>query len=306
VSKKYAKGFVGLGIILFALLIAGMATAGVVTWRSGALNKYFPSLRRHGSQEQAAPQIGTMTSDCHMIYETPGNPANSIELVFKLESQCDYGSGKQNCLYTEGNFYCGQQATLEGTRLEPEGEGPGKIAVKTLIGTTPTDTADKCCIPQGERDPDYLGFVSYGNPKFFYRIQWKQEWRKQGDNEPPYPPPPYSMSFSRKFSEKTDPPEICDFSILASEYADGFDAEIAGGYDDEPDIDHKRLYVFGVDGVIGELFSKDNDFQIVKTIYFKHNKSSFRMGYNLIKTARTLEECVPTFEKMIQSFQFLD
>jgi hypothetical protein len=304
--SKLQKGFVALPILVVLLIAGAATTAGVVAWRSGALSKYLPFLQGRGREQQSTTQTGTITSDCHMIYETPGNPANSIELVFKLGSLCDYGSGKQNCLYTEGNFYCGQEASLEGKTLESENNGVQKVAVQTLTSLSTVDTSEKCCIPQGERDPDYLGFVSYSNPKFLYRIQWKQEWRKQGDNEPPYPPPPYSMSFSRKFSEKTDPPEICDFSILASEYADGFDGEIAGGYDDEPDIDHKRLYVFGVDSVIGELFSKDNDFQIVKTIYFKHNGSSFRMGYNTVKTARTLEECVPTFEKMIQSFQFLD
>jgi hypothetical protein len=292
-------------LLLSLILGITITAAGVVAWRSGALSSYLHSLQKGDQGGQTASRTGNITSDCHMIYETPGNPANAIELVFKLGSKCDYGGGEQNCLSTEGDFYCGQNVRLDGENLETDSDGVQKVAVKTLTAVAPADSLDICCTPQGEKDPDYKGFVSYRNPKFNYQIQWSQEWHKQGDNEPPYPPPPYTMNFSRRFSLNENPPEICDFEIFASEDANAFNGEIKDEIS-EAGIEHNAAYTFGVDGITGDLFTQDTDFQKVISIYFRHSTFSFRMGYNLTKTDQTLRECVPTFDKMIQSFQFLD
>ena len=254
--------------------------------------------------ESAFSQSGNITNGCHIVYEKPGNPAIDVELVFKINSQCNYGAGNKDCLYTDGDLYCGQRAKIDGKILEFKDGLPSKVEITTLTAEKTDDKSAVCCSPRwDERDPDYLGFVSYVNPKFNYEIKWRQEWHKQGDNEPPYPPPPASMTFSRKFSTDDTAPEICDFSILAFDGSNSFDGEIESQID-EPGF-KQRSFNFG-NSLTGTLFMTDNDYQKVKTIYFRHHNAAFRMGYNMIKTDRTLQECLPTFEKMIDSFRFND
>lgn len=161
-----------------------------------------------------------------------------------------------------------------------------------------TDYSQKEIPP--ESDLDYSEFLTYRNPKYNYEIKWRQQWHKQADNEPPYPPPPASMTFSRKFS--TNPPEICDYSILAFDGADNFNAEIESLKKDSTHTQSTKT----IAGQKATAFLINNDFQRVETYYFTHKDAAFRMGYNFIKTSRTQQECLPTFEKMTQSFKFLD
>jgi len=311
----------GSAVVIAAIIIILALGVGAIGWkaisiknRSSVSQDDFDNKKPDKNPADSQPaessggstfsQSGNVTDGCHIVYEKPGNPAIDVELVFKINSQCNYGAGNKDCLYTDGDLYCGQKVKIDGKILESKEDLPSKVQVATLKAEKPDDKSTICCSPRwDERDPDYLGFVSYVNPKFNYEIKWRQEWRKQGDNEPPYPPPPASMSFSRKFSTDDTSPEICDFSILAFDGADSFDGELESRIN-EPEF-KQRGFNFG-NSLSGSLFMIDNDFQKVKTIYFKHHNAAFRMGYNITKTERTMQECLPTFEKMIDSFRFND
>ena len=239
-------------------------------------------------------ETGNVVSGCTLIYEKPGNPALSVELAFGEYSEGDI----------EGNLYCGQQVAIEGQILGKENELPTKVKVLKLTKIGETDETQFCCVPSEEILPDSdsedEGFVTYRNDKYKYEIKWRQGWKKQGENEPPYPPPPAGMTFSRMFSN--DPPEVCDYSILVFDGASSFDGEIEFLKNDDKyrsiskTIANKKVMAFIV----------NNDYQHVENYYFSHKDVAYRMVYNFIKTDRTERECLPVFEKMVDSFKFLD
>jgi len=277
--------------LLIVLVSAVVATGGI----------YF-GVRRfqdNGSQEPQDFEVdfretGNIVSGCILIYEKPGNPALSVKLAFREYSEGDL----------EGNLYCGQQVSIEGQILEREDELPTKVKVLKLTKTGETDETQVCCIPSEEilpdPDPEYEGFVTYRNDKYKYEIRWRQEWKKQSENEPPYPAPPAGMTFSRNFSN--DPPEFCGYSILVFDGANSFDGEMEVLKND----DKYRRIGKTIANIKGVAFIVNNDYQHVENYYFSHNDAAYRMGYNFIKTDRTERECLPVFEKMVDSFKFLD
>lgn len=140
-------------------------------------------------------------------------------------------------------------------------------------------------------------WLTYTNDKYAYEIKYHQDWYKQGENEPPYPPPPEGMNFSRKWE---NPLEICDFQISTSENETDFDGQAQS-------LSQDSTYQKTTTNIAGEdatKFSISNETQLVESYYFKHNGSAYILGFNILR-GNNFNTCQQVFEQMLASFRFL-
>lgn len=152
--------------------------------------------------------------------------------------------------------------------------------------------------PAGEKEETFDDqWLIYTNDKYQYEIKYHLDWKKQGENEPPYPPPPAGMNFSRKWLE---PLEVCDFQISSSDLEDNFQGEIESlSQDSEREITQATI-----GGEKATKFTFSNETQLVENYYFTHNGNAFNLGFNILR-GEHFNTCQQVFEKMITSFKFL-
>lgn len=141
------------------------------------------------------------------------------------------------------------------------------------------------------------GWLTYTNDKYAYEIKYHQDWYKQGENEPPYPPPPEGMNFSRKWE---NPLEICDFQISTSENEADFDGQ-AQSLAQDSTYQQTATNIAGEDAT---KFSLSNESQLVESYYFKHNGAAYILGFNILR-GNNFNTCQQVFEQMLASFRFL-
>ncbi len=137
---------------------------------------------------------------------------------------------------------------------------------------------------------------TYTNPKFGYSIKYHTDWHKQGENEPPYPPPPSGMTFSKKWGSSLD---YCDFTISASDIADNFAGEIES-LNQNPQYAHSAATFAGVSAT---KFTHQSPTQLVETYYFQKSPNSYSVGYN-IGRGDHFDLCQSVFNQMLSSFHF--
>ncbi len=150
-------------------------------------------------------------------------------------------------------------------------------------------------IPTSEAHTD-SGWPVYTNDKYGYTINYHPDWHKQENNEPPYPPPPNTMNFSRKWNE---PLATCDFEIFSSNTTDGFAGEIDS-------LSQNPQYAKTSDTIASTpatKFTHQSPTQLVETYYFQKDPNSYRLGYN-IGRGDHFDLCLQTFTQMIASFKF--
>ena len=109
-------------------------------------------------------------------------------------------------------------------------------------------------------------WLTYTNDSYQYEIKYHRDWHKQEENEPPYPPPPAGMNFSRRWLE---PLEVCDFQISSSDIQDKGICFSTKRAINNFFLGHKipyRVLEFNPSennlNLIVELFSSDNDYNI--------------------------------------------
>ena len=149
--------------------------------------------------------------------------------------------------------------------------------------------------PSQEQDFDNQ-WLTYSNDAYNYEIKYHQDWHKQGENEPPYPPPPAGMNFSRKWES---PLEICDFQISASDIETNFDGEAQN-------LSQNSTYQKTTANIAEEnatKFSLSNETQLVESYYFKHNGFSYILGFNILR-GPNFNTCQQVFKMMLASFSF--
>lgn len=166
---------------------------------------------------------------------------------------------------------------------------------KTLPETAET-TLNIQITPMEETFSD--DWETYINNEYKYQLKYHKKWHKQGDNEPPYPPPPAGMSFSRR---GPDPVESCDFAILSSSDSKAYQGEIQS-LRDERDYQEIADTLAGVPAI---RFISDKNGYYNTSYYLENNGFSYRVGYNYNLTGVNGQECKDVFEKMISSFSFL-
>ena len=138
---------------------------------------------------------------------------------------------------------------------------------------------------------------TYNNPTYHYSIKYHPDWHAQEENEPPYPPPPVGMSFSRRWNETG---ESCDFSIMSSNIADNFDGEIENIRQQK----ERQETTANINGVTAIQFSQSSGDSTTKTFYLTRNNISYRIGYNYSHNKAHQDLCFEVLEKMISTFQF--
>ena len=160
--------------------------------------------------------------------------------------------------------------------------------------------APKTTTPSIEKEKDDVELLPkdkwkiYENKKYGYKIAWHTDWHKQNDNEPPYPPPPAGMNFSRHFGEGN----VCDFEILSGN-KDDFKAEMESRSDKEYEKSESSI-----GGEKAVKFTLKNKIQLVEVYYFDHGKNSYRLGFNIFNKGKEGSICLDVFRKMIKSFKF--
>ena len=137
---------------------------------------------------------------------------------------------------------------------------------------------------------------TYTNERFGYEIKYHLDWRKQGENEPPYPPPPATMSFGRKWAE---PLEVCDFEISSRDSLGTFAGEVES-LSKDPENTRTEAKISGEKAV---KFSLSNEIQLVESYYLEHNGNSYRMGFNILR-GPNFNTCQQVFDLMVASFKF--
>lgn len=155
----------------------------------------------------------------------------------------------------------------------------------------------KLTITPGQEQELNEEWLAYTNDKYAYEIKYHQDWYKQGENEPPYPPPPAGINFSRKWE---NPLEICDFQISSSDIVDNFDGE-AQSLSQDPSYQQSTVSIAGEEAT---KFSLSNEAQLVESYYFKHNNNAYILGFNILR-GDNFNTCQQVFEQMLVSFRFL-
>lgn len=155
--------------------------------------------------------------------------------------------------------------------------------------------------PGGETNPDNTvpaDWPVFKNETYKYQINYPPNFHVQGKNEPPYPPPPVTQSFSFRY----DNGEHCDFEILASSNIEGFRGEIAGIREQGRDTESIQTLV----GVPVIVFDAQGGNAISRSFYIDQNNPRLRMGYNYEPAAKYSQECGDTVAKMVASFKLLE
>ncbi len=143
-------------------------------------------------------------------------------------------------------------------------------------------------------DKDWLEYV---NDKFAYKLKYHQDWHKQEDNEPPYPPPPFTMTFSRKFP---DGKEWCDFQISLSEGKDSHSGEIESIRSTGQDKESSETI-----GMINAIKFQSSKGSSSETIYYlNHGNNAIRIGYSFLTNGANQTYCEEIMKKMLTSIEF--
>jgi len=144
---------------------------------------------------------------------------------------------------------------------------------------------------------DTSDWLVYKNDTYGYRINYHTEWKAQQPGEPPYPPPPEGMNFSRTYS--VNPPEICGFEILASSIPDNFAGEIESRRGPDGDEEESATTLAGKPAI---LFSLSNEIQQTASYYLTAEGKELRVGYNIMRGDH-FNDCLEVVEKMLASFE---
>ena len=139
-------------------------------------------------------------------------------------------------------------------------------------------------------------WLTYQNPKFNYEIKYHPDFHAQQNNEPPYPPPPTGMSFSRTWDNQ----EWCSYEILVFTDTDGFGGEIESIRKEGKDIESQAT----IDGVSAIVFDTMGGEAISRTYYLDKDSKHFRMGYNYKVAGKYSQDCADIVTKMPSSFKF--
>ncbi len=140
-------------------------------------------------------------------------------------------------------------------------------------------------------------WLVYQNETYSYQISYPPTFHAQGDNEPPYPPPPVSKAFTLRY----DNGEWCDFTIFASTNIEGFKGEISSIREQGKDTE-SLVPVAGVNAIV---FDAQGGDAIDRSYYIDQNNPHLRMGYNYRPAGKYSQECADTVSKMISSFKLL-
>ena len=140
-------------------------------------------------------------------------------------------------------------------------------------------------------------WLTYENTTYHYQIRYHPQFHAQGKNEPPYPPPPTGMSFSRRWENN----EWCDFGIMASTDADGFKGEIDNIRQQGSEVESQAT----IAGVSTIVFDAQGGDAINRSYYLTRDGAHFRFGYNYRPAAKYSQECADVVIKMVSSFKFL-
>ena len=168
---------------------------------------------------------------------------------------------------------------------------------KIKIGSlppVPSPTGVKSADEGNQASDDWL---VYQNKTYSYQISYPPNFHAQGDNEPPYPPPPVSKSFTLKY----DNGEWCDFAILASTDIEGFRGEIANIRQQGKDTESLTTLA----GVTAFVFDAQGGDAINRSYYLDQNNPRLRMGYNYRPAGKYSQDCANIVSKMISSLRFL-
>ncbi len=136
----------------------------------------------------------------------------------------------------------------------------------------------------------------YKNPVYLYQIRYHPDFHVQGDNEPPYPPPPAGMSFTKKW----DNGEHCDFLILTT--LDDNAGEIESLRQGGSDVEHQTT-VSGIDAIY---FDHQGGEAIDRSYYLDHKGIYYRFGYNYRPAAKYSQDCADIVSKMVASFEITE
>jgi len=166
---------------------------------------------------------------------------------------------------------------------------------KAKIGSLPTAlTGAK---PESKDDQISDDWLTYQNKTYSYQISYPPNFHAQGDNEPPYPPPPVSKAFTFKY----DNGEWCDFTILASTNIEGFRGEIASIREEGKETES----LVPLAEVTAIVFDAQGGDAINRSYYLDQNNPRLRMGYNYRPAGKYSQECANIVSKMVSSFSFL-
>lgn len=136
-------------------------------------------------------------------------------------------------------------------------------------------------------------WLTYENPTYFYKIKYEPSFHAQGPNEPPHPPPPAGMSFTKNW----DNGEYCDFTMLSS--TRDFFGELKSLQEDEKytetetKIDNQKALYFDYQG--GEALNR--------SYYLYHKGIYYIFGYNYKVAAKYSQDCADIVSKMVSSFE---
>ncbi|OGV89217.1 hypothetical protein A2Z41_03860 [Microgenomates group bacterium RBG_19FT_COMBO_39_10] len=140
-------------------------------------------------------------------------------------------------------------------------------------------------------------WLTYTNDSYQYEIKYHRDWHKQEENEPPYPPPPAGMNFSRRWLE---PLEVCDFQISSSDIVDNFEGEIESLSQDT----NKQMSQAVIAGQKATKFVSSTENQLVESYYLTYKRNSFSLGFNILR-GEHFNTCQQVFNQMIASFKLL-
>ena len=152
--------------------------------------------------------------------------------------------------------------------------------------------------PSGQTENNQIpdGWLTYENPTYHYKISYPPQFHAQGKNEPPYPPPPTGMSFTKKW----DNGEWCDFAILVAPGVNGFEAEIESIRKEAKEVETTTTLA----GLPTSIFDAQGGDAINKTYYLTKGTTQYRFGYNYRPAAKYSQECADVVTKMVSSFKF--
>lgn len=175
------------------------------------------------------------------------------------------------------------------------GFGKTKTSLTSPISFSPSKETQETSAPKNEPLPD--GWLTYTNDTFHYQISYHPDWHAQGENEPPYPPPPAGKSFSYKW----DNDEWCDFGILSFNGPDANQGEIDSIRQQGSDVESKTT----LDSIQAIVFDTMGGEAISKTFYLVKGDISYRLGYNYKVGGKHGGQCADVVNTMLASFKFL-
>jgi len=158
----------------------------------------------------------------------------------------------------------------------------------------------KISVKKNDQQPQLISqipdnWLIYRNPVHNYEIKYPPEFHAQTADEPPYPPPPTGMSFSRNW----DNSNWCNLEIITFTDADGFKGEINNLRQRKEDIESQAV----IGGVSATVFDTQDSEAIHRSYYFDKETRHFRLGYNYNIAGKYSQDCTEIISRMIASFK---